>query len=1524
MPRIIKALSPNPRIRDDEDATLARYGDLEYLYEYIIANGGGGGALNWQGTWSPAVLYNQDAIVYYNGSSYIATSAVGPSAIDPSVDTANWDIVALEGQTGATGPAGQNGATGPAGAPGQNGLPGAQGQTGNPGPVGMTWRGGWSNLLNYSVRDVVFYDGSAYICTVAINASNNNPAATPANWDLVAREGDPGTQGIQGIQGPIGPVGPTGLNWQGLWSASGAYVADDAVGYNGASWFCINPVGPSVTSPDLDPVNWALLAAQGAQGDQGLQGIPGNPGTPGAQGPAGPANTLTIGTVTSASTPSASITGTAPNQTLNLVLAKGDQGDPGPPGPPGPAGSGSVVAANAIYVSKSGNDTTGVRDNLGLSFFTIEAALAIAVAGDTIVVFPGDFELSTSLVLKNDVNFYFIGQGKVTLLLSVLQPIFQDSNTAVTCNIFAPGWTFEGRGVTASPSNNAVPPLDRGYAKGVIRLKKASDVTFTADKLISEEATIYLKGSQGTAVEPSYVGATVPKIRITANVIEKKYFNQAQFDCCIGAEFAEFEVNAGDIIQTYPTPLITSIEYGNICWEFCKKAIINADRIINYEVYGLAVYQDGAWENDEAYITASLIKSGYGWTLWAFGNGNTTYARVDRVESRGDCCVIATGATKPIHFILEGTTIYSDLDPVYAVPGNPYTDGIVHCEVNGTMTLIGCRIERSPATVNYGGNDVLSTGSTTVIELQNTYYNFTRVNKSPAGRNGSLTNYGQVKNWNGTAFVETPYILKTGLVTSFPPTASLFSSIEKSTVEEGVICYNGYTNCVIRNCNIYDSTLVFTANSQVIENLIINKNVLISPPPFQSVNYGTNTSLTGFVNLQVGVSGSGATTVNLPACAVFNGSISSNTLTVTSLTSGTLRVNQIITGAGIPADTIIIGPAPVPGQWFLSRALTAPITVTAARASYVVNNKVIVTDLGAGGGVITVDAGSNARIVGTSQSQTYTLNPGEVAEFVLSKTDSGNFLWKLLETPSFNLGNAVYVSKSGSDTTGSRNVLSRPFLTINAALAAAQTGDTVVVFPGDFETVAPIVLRNNINFNFIGTGLLTLNTAVIDSIFTDATSSGAVNCTITAPGWTFEGRGFTLGTETLRSCIKLTKASEVNLTVKTLLSQDTCITLIGSSTGTLYSPTYYDTAVIPKLTVHATKIHSTGIDSRKGAVWATIAELHITADYIWNNSSLGEYYNVISSKLCPLITIKAVGIENFSVEGQCIYHEDCNPTDKYYVDAEYIKSGNGWTVWFSGTTNPMTEAHIRAQYIRGSGDCTVVATYTTVTVEGAVIENYRSSGAIDGIVHGEGGTVIAKACRIVRTNPVIGNDVLTSGTPGGKVYLIGTSYNKSKTNNFSFDPASIIGYWDGTDFAQYKEVTITSSQVLTLGTSPVQLLGAPAANKYYSIEKIILEYTYFTAAYTVPASDYFWINSGYYMGGDLSMLTQSVNAFVELSKTTSSELVGPPGITSVSFTFADYYLLTDDVNLTTFSGVNPSAGDGSIKAKIWYKSLNFG
>jgi hypothetical protein len=171
---------------------------------------------------------------------------------------------------------------------------------------------------------------------------NQGPAGT------AGVQGVPGPQGIQGI---AGAVGPAGLEWQGAWVSGTSYVADDAVAFGGASYFCINATS-GTTNPASDTVNWALLASQGAvgpQGPQGLQGVQGVPGPAGVQGPIG---------LTGAAGTQGPIGSTGPTG------AVGPQGVPGPVGPAGLNWQGAWVSGNSYVV----NDTVSFG---GASYFCI-------------------------------------------------------------------------------------------------------------------------------------------------------------------------------------------------------------------------------------------------------------------------------------------------------------------------------------------------------------------------------------------------------------------------------------------------------------------------------------------------------------------------------------------------------------------------------------------------------------------------------------------------------------------------------------------------------------------------------------------------------------------------------------------------------------------------------------------------------------------------------------------------------------------------------------------------------------------------------------------------------------------------------------------------------------------------------------------------------------------------------------------------------------------------------------------------
>jgi len=64
----------------------------------------GAAGLVFTGTWSELTTYAAGDVVFYNGSSYVAANAVGPSATPPDTDTANWDFLALQGLEGPQGP----------------------------------------------------------------------------------------------------------------------------------------------------------------------------------------------------------------------------------------------------------------------------------------------------------------------------------------------------------------------------------------------------------------------------------------------------------------------------------------------------------------------------------------------------------------------------------------------------------------------------------------------------------------------------------------------------------------------------------------------------------------------------------------------------------------------------------------------------------------------------------------------------------------------------------------------------------------------------------------------------------------------------------------------------------------------------------------------------------------------------------------------------------------------------------------------------------------------------------------------------------------------------------------------------------------------------------------------------------------------------------------------------------------------------------------------------------------------------
>ncbi len=98
-----------------------------------------------------------------------------------------------------------------------------------------------------------------------------------------------------------------------------------------------------------------------------------------------------------------------------------------------------------VHVMPSGSDVLGQRADLSKPFLTLEAASAAAIAGDTIIVYPGIYT-PTANIAKSGVNFYL---HRGAIIQRTTGNIFDDTGFVASCNVYGAG-TFELSGADAT------------------------------------------------------------------------------------------------------------------------------------------------------------------------------------------------------------------------------------------------------------------------------------------------------------------------------------------------------------------------------------------------------------------------------------------------------------------------------------------------------------------------------------------------------------------------------------------------------------------------------------------------------------------------------------------------------------------------------------------------------------------------------------------------------------------------------------------------------------------------------------------------------------------------------------------------------------------------------------------------------------------------------------------------------------------------------------------------------------------
>lgn len=128
------------------------------------------------------------------------------------------------------------------------------------------------------------------------------------------------------------------------------------------------------------------------------------------------------------------------------------------------------------------------------------------------------------------------------------------------------------------------------------------------------------------------------------------------------------------------------------------------------------------------------------------------------------------------------------------------------------------------------------------------------------------------------------------------------------------------------------------------------------------------------------------------------------------------------------------------------------------------------------------------------------------------------------------------------------------------------------------------------------------------------------------------------------------------------------------------------------------------------------------------------------------------------------------------------------------------------------------------------------------------------------------------------------------------------------DFYKYKEINVSADELLAIGSTPIELLPAAGTNKYYEWYAYI-EYTFGTIAYT--------------MGSPFSMQQGTINKMPFGMLATASEdtvaIVRP----SFGIGIAYYFCPNQALRLSTLSGADPADGDGTIKVRLYYKTITF-
>jgi hypothetical protein len=264
-------------------------------------------------------------------------------------------------------------------------------------------------------------------------------------------------------------------------------------------------------------------------------------GAKGEQGNVGPANTLTVGTVADSapgSTPSVTITGAAPNQTINFVLPTGDTGPTGATGSTGATGETgpSGVISVTSPITNSGTSTSAqIGINQSALGITASQITNLGTGVETFLTTPTSSNLASAITNETGTgNLVFSASPTFTGTITGA-PAEPDTNANTAKNLGYVGmpqvilntgnltlskthagehiYVTGGSQTITIPANSSV-PFEIGTTIVVINANVTSTIAITTDTLILAGTS-----STGTRTLSTNGMATIVKITSTSWII---------------------------------------------------------------------------------------------------------------------------------------------------------------------------------------------------------------------------------------------------------------------------------------------------------------------------------------------------------------------------------------------------------------------------------------------------------------------------------------------------------------------------------------------------------------------------------------------------------------------------------------------------------------------------------------------------------------------------------------------------------------------------------------------------------------------------------------------------------------------------------------------------------------------------------------------------------------------------------------------------------------------------------------------